>query len=90
MTVAVRQRDAFTIPARPRDKFVGHVSHALVTECRGQDRGSELMKLCYSVSCQLARLRQEAKPLKWKRPGGGSEPLKERASFHMSSTRPKS
>jgi hypothetical protein len=48
------------------------------------------MKLCYGISCQLARLGQQAKPLKRKRAGGGGKPLKERASFHMSSIRPKS
>jgi hypothetical protein len=48
------------------------------------------MKLCYGISCQLARLRQQAEPLKRKSPGGGSKPLKKRASFHLSFTRPKS
>ena len=90
MTVAVRERDAFAIAARPRHKFVGYVSHARGAECRGQDGERELMKLCYGISCQLARLRQEAEPLKRKRPGGGSQPLKERASLQLSSTRPKS
>jgi hypothetical protein len=48
------------------------------------------MKLCYGISCQLARLREEAKPLKWERAGRRREPLEEGASFHMSSVRPKS
>jgi hypothetical protein len=41
------------------------------------------MKLCYGISRQLTRLREQAKRLKWQHPGESGKPLKERASFHL-------
>jgi hypothetical protein len=83
MTVSVRQRGAFAIALRPRHKLVGHAPDTLVAQCRWQDGRGEVMKLCYGISRQLTRLREQAKRLKWQHPGESGKPLKERASFHL-------
>ena len=90
MTVAVRQRDAFPIAARPRHKFVGYAADTLLAERRGQHRRGDRLKLSNGIRRQLEPLRQQAQRPERQQRGNGGEPLEKRASFHMLSTRPKS
>jgi hypothetical protein len=48
------------------------------------------VKLSYGIRRQLARLREQAKRLERQQRGNGGEPLEQRASLHLLSTRPKS
>jgi hypothetical protein len=89
VTVAVRERHAFTITARPRHEPVHNPVHACRTQGDRKHGRCDLAKNRDRLRRQLSGLREQTDPLEWKNGSRRRCPLKQCASLHDGTDRNK-